>query len=150
MNWEEPDIAFRVTFTKKNFVTNAQGEIITDTSEKPSEKLLGNIIKIIKYNDRITIPKIAKEIGLSEYVVEQHIQTLRKAGKLKRKNSIIDLTERQKEILEILTNDIHISVITLSNLLRINSSAVQTQLNILKQKGAIKRIGGARGYWQVN
>ncbi len=35
--------------------------------------------------------------------------------------------------------------------LKINESAIQTKhLESLKNKGALKRIGGTRGYWQVN
>jgi len=34
--------------------------------------------------------------------------------------------------------------------LKINESAIKKHLESLKNKGALKRIGGTRGYWQVN
>ncbi len=62
----------------------------------------------------------------------------------------IKLTQRQKEIVSILEKNNKISSRELSEKLRINHSAVQKHLNALKRKGIILRIGGTRGYWQIN
>jgi predicted HTH transcriptional regulator len=61
----------------------------------------------------------------------------------------IDITERQKEIIEIIAEDNKVSVTKLSNQLKINRSAAQEHIEVLKKKGLLTRIGGTRGYWQV-
>lgn len=62
----------------------------------------------------------------------------------------IELTIRQKEILQIIKNNNKISKRNLALLLNINVSATQEHLDILKEKGYLERIGGTRGYWKVN
>ena len=61
----------------------------------------------------------------------------------------IILTTRQKEILDIIKRDNKISYRALAVKLKINNSAVKKHLNILQRKGALKRVGKTRGYWQV-
>jgi ATP-dependent DNA helicase RecG len=61
----------------------------------------------------------------------------------------IDLTERQTEILELIRVNNKISLRTIAKILNINESAIIKHLNKLKEKGALKRIGGTRGYWEV-
>ena len=60
------------------------------------------------------------------------------------------LTPRQEQILSLINQDKKISYRTLASKLQINDSAVKKHLESLKNKGALKRIGGTRGYWQVN
>jgi ATP-dependent DNA helicase RecG len=62
----------------------------------------------------------------------------------------IELTIRQKEILQIIKNNNKISKRNLALLLNINVSATQERLDILKEKGCLERIDGTRGYWKVN
>jgi predicted HTH transcriptional regulator len=62
----------------------------------------------------------------------------------------IELTIRQKEILQIIESDNKISKRNLAVLLNINVSAAQEHLDILKEKGYLERISGTRGYWKVN
>ena len=62
---------------------------------------------------------------------------------------IKDLTNRQKEVLNIIVNDEKISRRDIAEQLKINESAVKKHLEILKDKGYIERIGGTRGYWKV-
>ena len=59
------------------------------------------------------------------------------------------LTERQKEILDILNNNPNITRNQLSQKLQINKSATFKHLDSLKKKGLIERIGGTRGYWKI-
>jgi len=47
-------MAFRVTFSKKSFITDESEETFTDTS--------GKILELIASNKNITIPEIAKNI----------------------------------------------------------------------------------------
>ena len=59
------------------------------------------------------------------------------------------VTERQKEILDILNNDPYITRSQLSQKLQINNSAIFKHLDSLKKKGLIERVGGTRGYWKI-
>ena len=60
--------------------------------------------------------------------------------------SSIDLTDRQKEILNIIIRDNKISYRAIAEKLTINDSAVKKHLTTLKGKGVLKRIGGTRGH----
>ncbi len=60
------------------------------------------------------------------------------------------LTEKQKEVLEIIKKDTSISYRKMAILLNINESAVLKHLDALKRAGVIVRIGGTRGYWKIN
>jgi len=62
----------------------------------------------------------------------------------------IKLTERQEEIIRLIDTNGYISRKDLSEELKINESAVSKHLESLKDKGALERIGGTRGYWKVN
>ncbi|HZJ98296.1 MAG TPA: winged helix-turn-helix transcriptional regulator [Oligella sp.] len=60
------------------------------------------------------------------------------------------LTERQQAVLSLLESDPTISRQAIVASLGINASAVQKHLVKLKELGIIERVGGTRGYWQVN
>ena len=62
----------------------------------------------------------------------------------------IKLTDRQQEVLNIIEIDNKISYRAIAERLMINDSAVKKHLNILKEKGVLKRVGGTRGHWEVN
>jgi len=62
---------------------------------------------------------------------------------------INDLTNRQKEILNLIIDNNKISYKAIAGKLSINESAVTKHMNTLKEKGIIKRIGKTRGYWVV-
>jgi predicted HTH transcriptional regulator len=61
----------------------------------------------------------------------------------------ISLTDRQKELVNIIKGNSKISSRELANRLNINHSAIQKHLNTLKEKGVIERIGGTRGEWKI-
>lgn len=61
----------------------------------------------------------------------------------------IQLTDRQKDVLNLIRQNNKISRKALSEALDIAESAVQKHLESLKEKGAIKREGGSRGWWEV-
>ena len=61
----------------------------------------------------------------------------------------IELTDRQNEIVRELLKNSRVTRKELSKKLSINESAIQKHLKTLRDKGAIKRIGGTRGYWEV-
>ena len=60
------------------------------------------------------------------------------------------ITDRQKEILNLIKNDNKISRLKISKKLNINESAIQKHLTFLKKEGYIIRIDGSRGYWKLN
>lgn len=59
------------------------------------------------------------------------------------------LTYRQVEVLSLLRESNTLSKRELGKLLNINVSAAQAHIDLLKEKGYIKRIGGTRGYWEI-
>lgn len=61
----------------------------------------------------------------------------------------IKITDRQKEIVEIIKADNEISYRAIAKKLKINDSAVKKHLNVLKEKSVLKRVGGTRGHWEV-
>jgi ATP-dependent DNA helicase RecG len=63
--------------------------------------------------------------------------------------TIDDLTKRQKEVLEIIIKDNKVSIKGVAKILNINNSAAQAHLEILKEKGFIRREGGTRGFWKI-
>lgn len=61
----------------------------------------------------------------------------------------MELTARQIEIINIIISDNKISYRAIAKKLNINDSAVDKHIKTLKEKGALKRVGGTRGYWEV-
>jgi predicted HTH transcriptional regulator len=61
----------------------------------------------------------------------------------------IHLTERQKEVLELIRQNPKIAYRELAEKLGINDSAAQAHFKTLKDKGVIEREGGTRGYWKI-
>ena len=59
------------------------------------------------------------------------------------------VSARQQAVLALIQDNPSISRQALADKLGINASAVQKHLDKLKEAGAIERIGGTRGYWQV-
>ena len=64
-------------------------------------------------------------------------------------SSSIYLTDRQKDIIDLIKQNPKVSRKEIASKLDINQSAVIKHLNTLKQKGAIERIDGTRGYWEI-
>lgn len=64
-------------------------------------------------------------------------------------DAIVEITEQQIKILDLIEKDNTLSMVSLSKLLNSKLSTVQSQIAILKQKGALRRIDGNRGYWQI-
>ncbi|MBW8324358.1 MAG: putative DNA binding domain-containing protein [Prolixibacteraceae bacterium] len=60
-----------------------------------------------------------------------------------------DLTERQKEVLILIKTDQKLTKRKLAKMLKINVSAAQEHISVLKEKGIIERVGGTRGYWKI-
>jgi len=61
----------------------------------------------------------------------------------------IYLTDRQKDIIDLIQQNPKISRKKIAKILDINQSAVLKHLEKLKEMGVIERVGGTRGYWLV-
>ncbi|MCX2450305.1 winged helix-turn-helix transcriptional regulator [Pedobacter sp. PLR] len=62
---------------------------------------------------------------------------------------ILDLTQRQNEVLILLKENSKLTKRDLAKLLDINVSAAQMHIELLKVKGYITRLGGTRGQWHI-
>jgi ATP-dependent DNA helicase RecG len=60
------------------------------------------------------------------------------------------LVESQKEILKLVLNNPKISKREMSEKIGISSTAVDKNINFLKKKGLLKRVGSAKsGHWEI-
>lgn len=62
---------------------------------------------------------------------------------------ICSLTERQKEVLELIIANPKVSRKELAQLLGINESAVQKHLKAISDERLIERVGTKKGYWKI-
>ena len=60
-----------------------------------------------------------------------------------------NLTENQQRIIENIENNSKISAMKLSETLGISKRKIEENLAKLKELGMLKRIGGTRGYWEI-
>lgn len=79
-------------------------------------------------------------------------------GKMKSKNEPINdpindpinMTETEIKIIELIRQNSQITRIELANTLKINESTVKRNINKLKNKGILKRIGANKnGHWEI-
>ena len=84
LEWKEPGIAFRVTFTKLNATSNVTETVFSDASEKKSEKKSEKILELIKANNVITIKELSDNIGISKRSIERNLKKLQDDNKLRR------------------------------------------------------------------
>ena len=63
--------------------------------------------------------------------------------------AIDNLTERQKDVLNIIIKNNRISYRNIAKEMNISDSAVLKHIDKLKENKIIKRVGGTRGYWEV-
>ena len=145
----------------------------TDHNSRPRNPIIANVCFLAGYIDSwgrgtLKIIKACEEYGLPEPTI------LEKNGGIEVKISIQTteniggqisgqiggqiggaiggaiLTNRQKELLEIVKNNPKISRNEISKQLGIAESAIQKHLTILKAQGILERINGTRGYWKIN
>jgi predicted HTH transcriptional regulator len=64
-------------------------------------------------------------------------------------SAIDDLTDRQRDVLNLIIENNRISYKAIADKLGINESAVIKHIKALRDKEAIVRIGGTRGYWEI-
>lgn len=88
-----------------------------------------------------SIPKAVVEAENTELVAEEI------GGQIG--GQINFLTERQKEVFEIIVNNPKVTRKRIAEILQINESAVQDHTDALKNKNIIKRKGGTRGFWLI-
>jgi len=71
-------------------------------------------------------------------------------GAIDTQNNKIYLTDRQRDIIDLIKQNPKIGYRSIASVLDINPSAVLKHLENLKKLGVIERIGGTRGYWKIN
>ena len=64
--------------------------------------------------------------------------------------AIVNMTDSQQSTLKFIQANPKLPYRQIAKELKINPSAVQKHLAKLKELGIIERVGGTRGYWQVN
>ena len=113
------------------------------------------IMRIFKDFDMVEqlgsgVPRILHSYGKESFVFLSNITRMvfkkQIGGQI---DTSIHLTDRQKDVLDLIRQNNKISRKALSAALDIAESAVQKHLESLKEKGAIKREGGSRGWWEV-
>ena len=73
-----------------------------------------------------------------------------KAQKCEYVKSGMKISNRQKELIDIINRTPNISIKDMADNLKINISAVQKHVDKLKEKGLLKRVGPDKGgYWKV-
>ncbi len=60
-----------------------------------------------------------------------------------------ELTERQKDVFSLIEMNPKISLRKMEKELNIGKTSTEKHVNALKEKGALKRVGGKRGHWEV-
>ncbi|MCD4766873.1 MAG: putative DNA binding domain-containing protein [Methanosarcinales archaeon] len=80
LNWSEPGIAFRVTFSKKRYTPEMSEKTREKTRKKTREKILSNLNE----TPYITMNELAKIVGISKKGVEWQMAKLKKEGRIKR------------------------------------------------------------------
>jgi len=69
----------------------------------------------------------------------------------KQKKEAEKLSQKEVKILDFIKNDNEISRLRIANLLNISESSVYREIEKLKKKGILDRVGGNRGgYWKIN
>lgn len=63
--------------------------------------------------------------------------------------AINELSERQNDVFQLISTNNRLSYRAISEILKINQSAVLKHIESLKEKGFIVRVGGTRGHWKV-
>ncbi len=104
---------------------------ILKTYDKDVYEFSDNFIRVnFKFRNAEDLPNIPKNIGIND--------------------SQNNLTETQNNIIKLIKDDSKISQVEISNKLDINKSTVMRNLNSLKEKGYIKRIGSTKsGKWEI-
>lgn len=92
-----------------------------------------------------SIPKAVVEAENTELVAEEIGGQI--GGQIG--GTIENLTDRQKEVFEIIADNPKVSRKRIAEILQINESAVQDHTDALKNKNIIKREGGTRGFWLI-
>jgi len=68
----------------KGIIPDSQDKSIPETTQKSSLKSSLKIVVCMQENKNITIPEIAKQIGITERGVKKQISKLKADGKIKR------------------------------------------------------------------
>ena len=119
------------------------------------EQLGSGVPRILEYYDKACF-KFSENYLRMTFPVEKEDNTIsggqiggQIGGAIEIAGQILELTQRQNEVLAIIIKNNRISRRNLAKQLNINESAVLKHIEILKEKGYIERIGGTRGFWKI-
>ncbi len=137
----------------KDNVSKRRNELIADLFHRIHfiEKWGRGIELILSKEPKTTFKEVA-DIFYTVFERKREDLTMEKIGGGQIGGQIggLIISEKQKEILELLKANPKISRVELTAKLNINPSAIQKHINALKAKTLIKRIGAAKGgYWQI-
>jgi ATP-dependent DNA helicase RecG len=97
--------------------------------------------------------EIVKPIASGDHQTEKSWQTKNLKGELVEglaDRLVEGLVENQKKVLSLIYNDAHISKRKMAGIIGISTTAVDKNLETLKKKGLIKRVGSAKtGHWEI-
>lgn len=147
----------RIEFFSPGALPKPYEELLQGDISLPRNPLIMDLLLRMRLVEKIgsgikRIKEVMEEYGISvvfevsehwfSVIFQRKIETSKKGGQI--------LSERQKEILAIIGKKPTITREELCEALKINSSAVQKHMVILKKKGLIKRVGPDKGgYWEV-
>ncbi|MBE0424546.1 MAG: putative DNA binding domain-containing protein [Lutibacter sp.] len=123
------------------------------------EQLGSGVPRILEYYDKACF-KFSENFLRMTFLIDKEDDTISGGqiggamggaigGAVEITSQILELTQRQNEVLDVLKQDSKISYRTIAKQLNINKSAVLKHIEILKEKGYIERIGGTRGFWKI-
>jgi predicted HTH transcriptional regulator len=132
------------------------------------------ILKLIQNDPHISKKKMAETVGISSTAVDKNMETLKKRGLIKRfgnaryghwkiindqlkdkpedkNNGLVDgLVENQEKIVRLIHRDSHISKKKMAEIIGISTTAVGKNIDTLKKKGILKRVGPDKGgHWEI-
>lgn len=161
----------RIEFFNPGSLPKSIEQIIKEDFSLPRNQVIAKIFRVIRLSENIgsgfhkmiegwkeyykVTPEITGDIDYYKIVFglgnKGISEGLKKGGQIGGQIGGQKITTRQKEILDIIKKKPTVSRGELSDLLKINPSAVQKHINKLKEKGIIKRIGKTLGgYWEIN
>lgn len=103
---------------------------ILQSYDKDVYEFSDNFIRVnFKFKDNSSLPKSPKDINYNKEEI---------------------LTETQENIIKLIEKDNRITQVEISDILGINKTTVTRNINILKEKGIIRRIGTTKnGQWEI-
>ena len=123
-----------------NMFNRGVGQVQTDLKENGNQPAEFNVNLIMAFKVEVKVSQ--------SYTNENGGKT---GGKNEGNVPVIELTERQRVILELISNDSTLSAKALSEKNSVNERTIERDIAKLKKLDYLRRIGGRKdGHWEVN